>query len=183
MPKVEAIDQSKLLLVEGRDAYEFFNMLLKHLEISDIQIQNFGGIHELRPFLKVLINAPNFDSVQSIGITRDAEKDASAAFYSVHNSLKAANIDNPSQVWQITTGIPQIGIYLLPDLDAASGMLEDLCLNMLDTDAAIVCVEQYFQCLDNQSIPPPRNFAKAKMMAFLAFISIGFNRITKAKRL
>lgn len=142
--------------------------MLTNLEISDIQIQNFGGVREFRFALNVLISATNFDSVQSIGIIRDAEQNASAAFYSIRDSLKAANIDTPLQVGQITTGKPQTGIYLLPDLNAASGMLEDLCLNILDTDAALACVEQYFQCLNSQNISPPKNFAKAKMMAFLA---------------
>lgn len=165
---VEEINQSKLLLVEGLDDYEFFKALLRHLTISDIQIQKFDGKDKLRQFLGVLVNAPNFNSVQSIGIVRDADQNVSAAFKSVHNSLKAVNLDSPRQVGEITTGKPRTGIYLLPGLDASTGMLEDLCLDMLDAEAAIFCVEQYFQCLDSRGIPPPKNVAKAKITAFLA---------------
>ena len=168
MPRMEGITQPKLLLVEGRDVSGFFAALFKHSKISNVQIQDFGGVKELKPFLGVLTNASGFESVQSVGIVRDAEQNASAAFESVRNALKSASLDGPDQVGEITEGKPRTGIYLLPDLGANSGMLEDLCLNMLETDAAMPCVEQYFQCLSSQGIQPPDNFAKAKITTFLA---------------
>lgn len=168
MPKVEEINQWKLLLVEGLDAYEFFKALLRYLQISDIQVQNFGGINQLRSFLGVLINAPNFDSVQSIVIVRDAEQSSTVAFAEACYALGEANLVKPSQAGQITASSPNTGIYLLPDLNAESGMLEDLCLQMLNAESALICVDEYFQCLQTQGVQPPKNLAKAKITAFLA---------------
>ena len=165
---MEAINQSKQLLVEGIDDSEFFKALLKHLTISDIQVQNIQGKDKLRQFLTLLVSATNFESVQSVGVIRDADQDASAAFDSVCSALKLVDLNRPRQVGTISTGQPRTGIYILPGLDANSGMLEDLCLNMLETEAAIVCIDEYFQCLSSEGIQPPRNFAKAKITAFLA---------------
>ena len=164
------IFKKKLLLVEGKDTEAFIAALLDVSGLEDFQILDFRNVENFQPFIKGLVNRLDYreSDIQSIGVIRDAEQNASAAFESVCNALKAASLDSPSQVGRITTGKPRTGIYLLPDLGASSGMLEDLCLNMLETDAAIVCVEQYFQCLSSQGIQPPRNFAKAKITAFLA---------------
>lgn len=166
---MEAINQPKQLLVEGVDDSEFFRALLKRLAIFDIQIQNIRGKDNLRNFLTLLVSDTNFsDSVQSVGVIRDADEDASAAFASVGSLLEAVALNKPNQVGKISSGQPRTGIYILPGLEANSGMLEDLCLNMIETDEAIVCVEQYFQCLISQEIQLPKNFSKAKMTAFLA---------------
>ncbi len=131
MPLSQRILATKLLLVEGKDTEAFIKALLKASEVDGFQILDFRNVENFRPFIKGLVNQPDFRQldIQSIGVIRDAEQNASAAFESVQ---------------------------------------EDLCLNMLETDAVIVCVEQYFQCLSRQGIQLPRNFAKAKVTAFLA---------------
>ena len=48
------------LLVEGNDQRNFFEAFIEHLSLADIQIQNFGGVNELRAFLLALANAPGF---------------------------------------------------------------------------------------------------------------------------
>jgi hypothetical protein len=55
---------------------------------------------------------------------------------------------------------------ILPE-ENAPGMLEDLCLQALKSDCATVCVEQYFQCLQQQRVPLPRNMSKAQIQVFL----------------
>lgn len=164
------IFEKKLLLAEGKDTEAFITALLNASSLKGFQILDFRNVENFRPFIKGLVNRLDYrqSDIQSIGVIRDAEQNASVAFESVRNALQAASLDGPSQVGEITTGKPRTGIYLLPGLDVSAGMLEDLCLNMLDTDAAIGCVEQYFQCLNSQGIQPPDNFSKAKMTAFLA---------------
>ena len=51
MPQPHRIEEKKQLLVEGNDQRNFFEAFLKHLNRQDVQIQNFGGINELRGFL------------------------------------------------------------------------------------------------------------------------------------
>ncbi|HBL10647.1 MAG TPA: hypothetical protein DD379_04420 [Cyanobacteria bacterium UBA11162] len=83
MPTPQGIEQPKQLIVEGQDAVYFFRAFLKHLNITDIQIQNYGGIRDLRFFLKALSLTPDFATlVTSIGIVRDAETDKKGAFMS-----------------------------------------------------------------------------------------------------
>ena len=76
MPRAEEIKSAIQLLVEGNDPRNFFEAFVEHLSLANIQIQNFGGIYELRGFLSALVNAPGFQIVQSIGIVRDAETSA-----------------------------------------------------------------------------------------------------------
>ena len=51
MPEYKEINKAKQLLVEGKDAKIFFEALLSNLDITEIQIQNYGGIDELKGFL------------------------------------------------------------------------------------------------------------------------------------
>ena len=75
MPPPAGIEEPIQLLVEGKDQQNFFLAFLKHLKLQDKpQIQDFGGVGELRGFLEALVNSPGFGSVTSMGIVRDAEE-------------------------------------------------------------------------------------------------------------
>jgi hypothetical protein len=80
MPRAEEIKSAIQLLVEGNDPRNFFEAFVEHLSIENIQIQNFGGVSELGGFLHALVNEPSFQTVQSIGIVRDAETSAGGVF-------------------------------------------------------------------------------------------------------
>jgi hypothetical protein len=56
---------------------------------------------------------------------------------------------------------------ILPE-ENTPGMLEDLCLRAVAQDPAMLCVEQYFQCLQQRGLSLPHNRSKAKVQAFLA---------------
>jgi hypothetical protein len=47
-------------------------------------------------------------------------------------------------------------------------MLEDLCLRAVAQDPAMLCVKQYFKCLQQQGLSLPDNMSKAKVQVFLA---------------
>lgn len=109
MPQPKELTHPKQLLVEGRDAVSFFTALLKHLGISGIQIQNFGGIQELRPFLKALRNEPGFEErITSLGVIRDAETNPQGAFQSVQNALQAAGMPVPGKAEEFQAGNPHL---------------------------------------------------------------------------
>ena len=46
------IEQPKQVLVEGNDDVRLFRALAKHLGISDIQVNQYGGRDNLRSFLR-----------------------------------------------------------------------------------------------------------------------------------
>lgn len=174
MPNPIAITEPKQLIVEGADAVRFFRALLRHMGITNIQIQNFGGIKDLRAFLKALYNMPDFLTlVTSIGIVRDAETDGGAAFQSVCSALKAANLTEPIQPMICAGNSPQVSVLILPDAttpaDATNPqMLETLCLRTVENDPVIECIEQYFICIEQRLGLLPGNIPKAKVQAFLA---------------
>lgn len=88
MPKLTEIKSAIQLLVEGNDQRNFFEAFIDHLSLENIQIQNFGGVSELRDFLEGLVSSTGFRQiVQSLGIVRDAETFAGSAFQSVQSSL------------------------------------------------------------------------------------------------
>ena len=159
---------AKQLLVEGRSSLLFCETLIQHLGLSDVQLQNYGGIADLANFLKALRNLADFPTkVASLGIVRDADTKFTAAFQSVCSALRHAGLAEPPQVSIVAAGPPKVSLFLLPDC-ANDGMLEDLCLQAVGSDPAWACVDDYFACLQRQGVSLPRIIAKARLQAFLA---------------
>lgn len=162
------ITYSKVLLVEGRDAFEFSKALLRHLGLlSEIEIRNFGGLADLADYLEALKVTPGFLGAVSLGILRDAEANLDSAFQSVCSALKRSGYSVPGQPMAIAEGSPRVSVFILPDC-ANPGMLEDLCLQAVANDPTLACVEQYLRCLQEQGVGLPNNVPKARLHAFLA---------------
>jgi hypothetical protein len=162
------ITYSKVLVVEGSDAFGFFKALLRHLDLlTEVEIRNFGGVDNLAKYLGTLVATSGFTSVTSLGIVRDAEANAAFAFQSVCGSLRQANLNVPQQPMATAEGSPQVSVFILPDC-VNSGMLETLCLQAVNNDPAMPCVGGYFACLERQGIVPPDNKPKAQLHTFLA---------------
>lgn len=162
-----AITKPKLLLVEGRDEFNFFSALINHLQLQSIEVRIYEGKSNLRIALQTLLSALGFENVESVGIVRDADENAGAAFQSVCSSLSNANLPVPDAPLVLTSGRPQIAVMIMPP-GANRGMLEDLCLSALRDEPAMLCVDQYFQCLEAQMENLPPNESKARVHAFLA---------------
>lgn len=153
-PKPKPITKEALLLVEGKDALNFFVALCNHLEFSpQPEIMNFGGVDEFRGFLEGLIGAKGFQDVKSIGIIRDAEKNAAAALQSVQSSLKNAaskhNVDlavptEPETL--VSDGQRAIGVLILPG-HGRPGMLETLLCHTFAGTPENACVDAFFNCV------------------------------------
>ena len=95
-PERIAIGAGVQLLVEGKDAANFFRELVRRLSLPDVDIHDFGGVDQFRRFLAAFVAAPNFGNVRSIGIVRDAEQSADAAFQSVRDALEHVNLPRRS---------------------------------------------------------------------------------------
>ena len=167
MPKLTEIKSEIQLLVEGNDQRNFFEAFIDHLSLENIQIQNFGGVSELRDFLEGLVGATGFRQiVQSIGIVRDAESSAGSAFQSVQSSLKNAELPMPDSPAKRTGTSPAVTVLILPG-DNRSGMLETLlCESFADTPVNH-CIDDFFVCVENLPDMPIKNPHKARAHAYL----------------
>lgn len=155
------------LLVEGNDPRNFFEAFLRHLSLSNIQIQNFGGVNELRGFLRAFADTPRFyEVVESIGIVRDAETSAAGAFQSVQSSLKNAALPVPNMPERRTDTSPAVTVLILPG-NNQQGMLETLLCESFAGTPENDCIDAFFACVDalpNASIKRPE---KARAHAYL----------------
>lgn len=161
------LSKPKLLIGEGNEEVLFFNAFLKHLNLSDIQVEQYGGKYNLASYLKTLRLRSGYANLVSLGITRDADDSVQSAFQSICSSLKGASLFVPNQPEGIVGESPKISIMILPD-NSNSGMLENLCLASVETDPVIQCVDNYFECVNNSTGKQPNNMAKAKVHAWLS---------------
>lgn len=169
LEKRTSIDKPALLLVEGDEEVGFFGALLKHLGISEIQIMKAGKTR-FRDNLSTYRLMSGFDSVRSIGVVRDADDSARAAFDSVRDSLKHNNLPQPNAILMPSTDTPRTMVLIMPpDGEGTGRMLEDLCWASMMDDPAMPCVAQYFECLAEKDFAHrPTAIAKARVHAFLA---------------
>lgn len=161
------ITQPNVLLVEGDEDKVFFEALIKHLHLQDIQILPIGGKEKLRRNLRALVKTPGFTKVTTLGVVRDADTDPNAAFQSVRDTLQAVNLPAPERPLAPVGHSPRVAVMILPG-ESAPGMLEDLCLEAVVQDPAMLCVEQFFECLQQEKLSLPDNMSKAKVQVLLA---------------
>jgi len=167
------IEKEKLLLVEGKDEIHFFDALLTHININDIQVIEVGGKDNFKNEFPALLLSPDFSRVKSYGIVRDADDSPDNTFQSITDMLKRHQQPIPTAPGKITSSNSMtIGIYIMPG-NSEEGMLEDLCLKTVSNHPVLACVDEYMICLQNNLKREnlPRTPAKAKMHAFLAGMS------------
>jgi hypothetical protein len=127
-----------------------------------------GGKDRFREKLKGLALQQEFrEMVTSLGIVRDADSDAKAAFMSLQGALQAAGLPLPSEPYSMCPGSPGVGVAILPD-SAREGNLETLCVESVKDEPAMNCVEEYFGCLEKRCACTPRHPWKARAQAYLA---------------
>ena len=168
MPEPNTIESRIQLLVEGNDQRNFFEAFIDHLSLADIQIQNFGGVTDLRPFLSILVKRSGVrETVQSVGIVRDAETSAQAAFQSVQSSLENAGLPVPNQSERRAGSSPAVTVLILPG-DNSPGMLETLLNETFANTPEEACINSFFECVEDSSGVPLQRPHKARAQAYLA---------------
>lgn len=165
------ITEKQLLLVEGKDEYNFFEALLAYENIQGVQKIDIGGKDKFPKHFPLLVKTYNFDQVLSIGLVRDAEVNrAESAFQSLCDNLKNHNLPVPSTINALNLGPPKVGIFIMPDNQGA-GMLENLCLKTIEGQNIEKCLDDYLSCVSVNMVPSEReqfNEPKAKVQAYLA---------------
>jgi len=165
------ITSKKVLAVEGADEKNFFDSLLKHMNITDFDIREVGGKDQFKNKLPALKKASGFFNadgspfVTHLAIVRD--KNSGDAFRSIANILQKENLTPPEKHGKFSPGNPKIGIFIMPGKKIKGTMLEDLCLKTVENNPAMRCVNEFASCVS--TLPtPPKNASKAKAQAFLA---------------
>ena len=163
----DPIKSSVQLLVEGNDQRNFFEALVEHLQLTEVQIRNFGGVNELRRYLAALVNVAHFSTVRQIGIVRDAETSATSAFASMQSALRNANLAVPDQPAMLAQGKPNVSVLVLPD-EADSGMLETLLCKIFAGTPVDRCIDELFACVKPVLSKELKRPEKARCHAWLA---------------
>lgn len=160
-PYPSNVSLSKLLLVEGETPAHFFEAFAVSLGLDKIiEIRNFGGNQLLVHSLTALVQSHGFaNTVQSLGIARDAEVDAQAAKRSVEGAIQQAKC--PQQIKR--------SILILPN-NANPGMLETLCLESVSQVSHFPAVERFIQDAISLGAQFPGGLAivKSRLQVFMA---------------
>jgi hypothetical protein len=189
-PDRQVIRKTKLILVEGRDEELFFDTMLEHLQRTDVQVVQVGGKNGFRAMLAAIRNEDLFEDIRSILLVRDADwqhpegTNARAAWDALMAALRHARLPQPS-AHGVLQGVSatsnaetrpgaasaveiRTAVYVMPD-GTSDGMLEDLCLRAMRQDAAMPCLDSYFNCLKTAGFEhATKAIAKARAHAFLA---------------
>lgn len=167
--EVGPITKTKILLVEGWDEYYFIEMLLKHCNITDIDIRIAGGSSKFKDKFPTLIKTTGFYNVKAIAILRDAETNMQSTLDSMNNVLSTCGFTPPLVPGTFSAGTPRVGYYLIPN-NSDNGMLEDLLLQSKSSSQVMECINAFTQCIDEKLAPEerPLNRPKAKMLMYLS---------------
>ena len=162
------LSRPKQLLVEGNDQRNFFEAMLAHLGLADrIQISSFGGVDQLRGYLAAFVKMPDFGSVRSVGVVRDAEGSEDAAFRSVQSSLESANLAVPAAIAKPVGEDPRVAVLILPG-DGNPGMLETVLRRSFVGEHTNRCIDEFFECVEESAAGSITNPDKARVFAYLA---------------
>ena len=169
--KARTITARSVLVVEGEDERNFFDRLLRHIGLADVQIEPVGGKNQFSEKLPALLRVPGFFEadgsarVKNLVIVRDKDRDN--AFESVASIVERAGLTPPDEHGAFSDGGPRVGIFIMPGGTIDGTMLEDLCLKTVEGHEAMACVEQFASCVCD--LPSaPRTMAKAKAQVFKA---------------
>lgn len=167
MSGTNQIRAKKQLLVEGNDQRNFFEAMINHLDIEGIQVHNFGGIGELSEFLDLFVKLAGFDSIDTLGIVRDAEVSAHSALQSVQSSISRVGLTVPVSAGCLYGAEPSVAIMILPD-NSNPGMLEtNLCWTFRNTGLDS-CIDSFFACAEAEADVSIVRPEKARAHAWLS---------------
>ena len=162
----------RLLLVEGPDDRNLFEALLRH-RLGDagsaVQVVTAGGASAFKDRIRVLLMEAEREgkNPRAIGIVRDADRNPTGAWQSVHDAVAAANLQPPERPAEFSDASPRVGIFIVPDSES-EGALETLCMRSVAEDPAAQCVECYLTCLEERRAMSSRNRDKSFAHAYLA---------------
>lgn len=167
---MQRIRKSRLLLVEGRDEVNLFQALISDCFEDDpgIQVIDAGGKDKFSRNLRAIQTAAMaVPALQSIGVVRDADDDASAAFDSVCDGIRSVDYEPPMNHGEFSNGMPAVGVFIVPDGNEP-GAIETLCRRSRQGNVTAACVDEYLNCLEVRNASRSTNADKSFAHAYLA---------------
>ena len=164
------IRERRLLLVEGRGEVNLFRALIRDCLDDDprIQVIDAGGKDKFSRNLRAIQTAAMaVPALQSIGVVRDADDDAGAAFDSVCDGIRSVNYEPPLNHGEFSNGMPAVGVFIVPD-GTEPGAVETLCRRSRQGSATAACVDEYLKCLEERHASRSTNADKSFAHAYLA---------------
>ena len=163
--------EERLLLVEGKDEVNLFEKLIDHcVNVGNpgIQVIPVGGESQFKRNLAAIITAAQTGpTLQSIGIVRDADKNAQNSFKSVCDSVRHVNYKPPSAHSEFSNVTPSIGVFIVPD-GTQPGAIETVCRQSVESEETAKCVVEYLDCLTKHNAMKSTNEDKSFAHAYLA---------------
>ncbi len=142
-----------LIIAEGMDDKMFCMWACQAYKRKDIQVENYGGINNLKKFITALKTQENFETVKTLIIVRDAEDDATSAVTSIKGAFQEAEFPIPEKSYMFkSSGEKKSAFIIFPGPGENKGTLENLCLATLKRDDPIlICTEQFLDCVRRQN--------------------------------
>lgn len=161
----------RVLLVEGTDEVNLLGALMRRRfgreTAAAAQIIAVGGRSRFRGQLRAIVTAAERLTLRAVGVLRDADSDARAAWASVRDAVEESNLRAPDAHGRFSDGLPAVGVFIVPD-GRAPGALETLCMQSVAGTPGGDCVEQYLACLDESGDLASTNRDKSFAHAWLA---------------
>ena len=166
------VESEHLLLVEGKDEYNLITELTRHRlaeTAGGVQVVEVGGRTLFQARIRAILQdaARRRVTLRAVGVIRDADTNARAAWDSVHGALTRAGLQAPRTHGDFSDGRPRVGIFIVPD-GRAQGALETLCKQSVSETPGGRCIERYLTCLENADALISRNRDKSFAHAWLA---------------
>jgi len=194
MDKKTRIISNNILAVEGNDECNFFQALLRHINIESIQwcqyiikrendpdftldhntvqLIDIGGKDNFKREFEALAIIDGFSNIEKLGLIRDAEdRRAMEAFQSICTILRNNNLPVPDSMNSIKIdSSPRLGVFIMPD-NQGTGMLETLCLHTLNRQQIESCIDEFISCFSQvmqQDEIEKFNEPKARVQSYLS---------------
>ena len=164
------ITRDRVLLVEGTDEVNLVSALMNHhfgAAAASVQLVPGGGRTRFRERLSAIKTAGERVSLRALGVVRDADGNARAAWNSVHGAVDHVGLPAPRGHADLADGFPAVGIFIVPD-GQAQGALETRCVRSVAETPGGRCVERYLACLRDGDALVSRNRDKSFAHAWLA---------------
>lgn len=165
------VKQPHILLVEGINDAIVFDELLRALQLDSVQIIDSAGKDNFSNALSQIAKNTNdfrLQKVKSIGVIGDADADARIARRDICQALYSVGLSRDAEELEVVPGKPEARILILPGNDDP-GALETVCLESVQDDPHMRCVEEFSVCVESKwGTSPVSKFDKMKAHAFLA---------------
>ena len=155
------------IVVEGAD---YLHLLLSQIdgppEFDEVQLWNYSDVGNVKRWLELFKDLPDFATVAAIGVIRDAEENRESLISATQKAFSETGFNAPGKSLDVTNGVPRTGMLIMPNGEP-SGCLEHAVLSAVKPDSHVECAKQFQKCVDDGS----RNDnwrAKVKVHALIA---------------